>query len=372
MEKTGGLAGVVAGKTAICTVGHQGTGLYYRGYSIQDLTQYACFEEIAYLLIYGKLPTEKELKKYQQKLVSLRGLPPEIQSLLEVIPADANPMDVLRTTCSLLGVIEPEGKQHQAKDIADRLMALFPGALLYWHHYHQSGIRISTDLEVWSLAEYFLNLLHLGKNHSERDIQVLDTSLILYAEHEFNASTFSARVCSATLSDFYSAVTAAIGTLRGSLHGGANEAAMQLIQSYDAPEKVEKDLLAKLNNKELVMGFGHRVYTKEDPRSTIIKSLSKQLSLDCGEENIYMIAEKIEEIMRREKNLFPNLDFYSATAYYFMGIPTIFFTPLFVFSRITGWAAHILEQRQDNKLIRPTADYIGPDPKIFEKIAKRK
>jgi 2-methylcitrate synthase len=370
--KTGGLAGVVAGKTAICTVGHQGTGLHYRGYSIEDLAQHCCFEEVAYLLIYGKLPTEAELKKYQSKLVSLRGLPPEIQTLLELIPANANPMDVLRTTCSLLGVIEPEDQTRQAKDIADRLMAIFPGALLYWHHYHQSGVRISTDIGAPSSAEYFLTLLHLEPEQPEIYVQALDSSLILYAEHEFNASTFAARVCSATLSDFYSAVTAAIGTLRGPLHGGANEEAMRLIQSYDSPENAEIGLLERLVNKKLIMGFGHRVYTVSDPRSDIIKNKSKLLALEYGDENIYNISEKIEAVMRREKNLFPNLDFYSASAYYYMGIPTQFFTPLFVISRITGWAAHIIEQRQDNKLIRPTAEYIGPEPKVFEKISKRK
>ncbi len=370
--KTGGLAGVTAGKTAICTVGHEGTGLHYRGYSIQDLTQHSSFEEVAYLLIYGKLPTESELKKYQHKLISLRGLPPEIQSLLESIPANANPMDVFRTTCSMLGVLEPEDSTRQAKDIADRLIALFPGALLYWHHYHQSGSRISTDFEALSTAEYFLSLLHLEPAQPEVNVQALDTSLILYAEHEFNASTFAARVCSATLSDFYSAITAAIGTLRGPLHGGANEEAMRLIQSYENPETAEKGLLERLRNKQLIMGFGHRVYTVSDPRSDIIKNKSKILALEYGDENIYHISEKIEAIMRKEKNLFPNLDFYSASAYYYMGIPTHFFTALFVIARMTGWAAHIIEQRQDNKLIRPTAEYIGPSPREFEKISKRK
>lgn len=370
--KTGGLAGVVAGKTAICTVGHAGTGLHYRGYSIHDLAENACFEEVAYLLIYGKLPTEIELKNYQKKLASLRGLPPEIQLLLETIPAHAHPMDVLRTTCSMLGVIEPEDNTREAKSIADRLMAVFPGALLYWYHYHQSGIRISTDIETPSLAEYFLDLLHGTSNISDSFVHALDVSLILYAEHEFNASTFSARVCSATMSDFYSAITAAIGTLRGNLHGGANEAAMHLIEGYDDVELVENDLLDKLKNKELVMGFGHRVYTVSDPRSDIIKNQAKILSQETGENKIFAVSEKIESIMREEKNLFPNLDFYSASAYHFMGIPTKLFTPLFVISRITGWAAHVIEQRQDNKLIRPTAEYIGPEPKTYVKLAKRK
>lgn len=369
--KSGGLAGVVAGKTAICTVGHKGDDLHYRGYSIQDLTQHACFEEVAYLLIYGKLPTEPELKKYQHKLMTLRGLPPEIQGLLEAIPAHANPMDVLRSTCSLLGTLEPEDNVRQAKDIADRLIAIFPSALLYWYHYHQSGIRITTDIAAMSTAEYFLSLLSLEPCESTNQIQTLDASLILYAEHEFNASTFAARVCTATLSDFYSAITAAIGTLRGPLHGGANEEAMRLIKSYENAEAAEKGILTRLQNKQLIMGFGHRVYTESDPRSDIIKNKSKILALEYDDDNIYAISEKIEELMKREKNLFPNLDFYSASAYYFMGIPTHFFTPLFVIARMTGWAAHIIEQRQDNKLIRPTAEYIGPDPKIFEKISKR-
>lgn len=369
--KSGGLAGVVAGKTAICTVGHKGDDLHYRGYSIQDLTQHACFEEVAYLLIYGKLPTEPELKKYQHKLMTLRGLPPEIQGLLEAIPAHANPMDVLRSTCSLLGSLEPESNAHQPKDIADRLIAIFPGALLYWHHYHQSGIRITTDVETFSTAEYFLSLLSLEPCESTHQIQSLDASLILYAEHEFNASTFAARVCTATLSDFYSAITAAIGTLRGALHGGANEEAIRLIKSYENPQAAEKGILNRLENKQLIMGFGHRVYTESDPRSDIIKNKAKILALEFGDENIYAISEKIEEVMKKERNLFPNLDFYSASAYYFMGIPTHFFTALFVIARMTGWAAHIIEQRQDNKLIRPTAEYIGPEPKAFEKISKR-
>ncbi len=370
--KSGGLAGVVAGKTAICTVGHEGTGLHYRGYSIHDLAQNCVFEEVAYLLIHGKLPNEVELKNYQKKLITLRGLPPELQSVLELIPASANPMDVLRTTCSLLGALEPEDKNRQAKDIADRLMAVFPGALLYWHHYHQSGLRISTDIDTPSLAECFLTLLHLAPQQPEIWVKALDQSLILYAEHELNASTFSARVCASTLSDFYSAVTTAIGTLRGALHGGANEEAMRLINSFDSPESAEEGLLEKLSHKQLIMGFGHRVYTEADPRSDIIKIKAKALAFECGNMNVYHISEKIEELMHREKGLFPNLDFYSASTYGFMGIPTHFFTPLFVMSRITGWAAHIIEQRENNKLIRPTAEYIGPAPKVFEKITKRK
>lgn len=369
--KTGGLAGVVVGRTAICTVGHEGTGLHYRGYSIEDLVKHCCFEEVAYLLIYGKLPTEFELKNYQKKLVSLRGLPPEIQALLELIPANTNPMDVLRTTCSMLGTLEPENNRHQGKDIANRLMALLPGALLYWYHYHKSGIQIETDVNINSLAEYFLNRLNLELEQSEINIQSLNTSLILYAEHEFNASTFSARVCAATLSDFYSAVTAAMGTLRGPLHGGANEEAMRLIQSYDTVEAAEKGILDKIKNKELIMGFGHRVYTESDPRSNIIKNKAKILSLEYGVEHVYTISEKIEAVMKQEKNIFPNLDFYSASAYYFMDIPTSLFTPLFVMARITGWSAHIMEQRLDNKLIRPSAEYMGPAPKVFEEIAKR-
>ncbi len=374
--KEGGLAGVVAGQTAICTVGHTGSSLHYRGYSIVDLTKYATFEEVAYLLIYGSLPNLQQLNQYKQKLHNLKGLPKEISQSLEKIPASSHPMDVLRTACSLLGTVEPETNEHTAAEIADRLLVLFPAALLYWHHFHLSGKRINVLIESHSLAEYFLRLLHGEQFNPKNDlgqlmVKTMDISLILYAEHEFNASTFAARVCTATLSDIYSAITAAIGTLRGPLHGGANEAAMMLIQQYANPTLAEEGVLQKLTDKVLIMGFGHRVYTISDPRSDIIKAQAKALSEALGDKKIFAVSERIEKVMMEQKKLFPNLDFYSASAYHFCGIPTPLFTPIFVISRTTGWVAHCIEQRGNNKLIRPTAQYIGPEPLAFIKIEKR-
>ena len=374
--KTGGLAGVVAGQTAICTVGHTGSSLHYRGYSIVDLTTHATFEEVAYLLIYGALPNVQQLNQYKQKLKALCGLPPELTHLLEDMPSTTHPMDVLRTTCSMLGTLEPETKEHNAKDIADRLLVVFPAALLYWYHFHKDGKRIDVNVDANNIGEYFLKLLH-GKQCDSKTalsqlmIKTMDVSLILYAEHEFNASTFAARVCSATLSDIYSAITAGIGTLRGPLHGGANEAAMELIQEYDSVEASQKGIMQKLQDKALIMGFGHRVYTISDPRSDIIKAKSKALSEMLNDKKLYAISESIEKIMWDQKKLFPNLDFYSATAYHFCNIPTSMFTPIFVISRTTGWVAHCIEQRSNNKLIRPTAEYTGPEPLTFVPIEKR-
>lgn len=374
--KTGGLAGIVAGQTAICTVGHQGDALHYRGYSIFDLAKHATFEEVAFLLIYNKLPTAHELENYQQKLQNIRGLPRALSVALENMPASANPMEVLRTTCSFLGTLEPENAQHNSQAIADRLLVVFPAALVYWYHYHLSGRKIDVNIEASSTAEYFLKLL-LDKEfdlHSElgqHRLKAMDISLILYAEHEFNASTFTARVCASTLSDFYSCITAAIGTLRGPLHGGANEAAMLLMQQYATPEEAEKGILEKIQGKELIMGFGHRVYTISDPRSDVIKAQAKNLANLVGDKTLFSVAERIEKVMKAQKNLFPNLDFYSACVYHYCDIPTMMFTPIFVFARTTGWAAHIIEQHTHNKLIRPTAEYIGPLPRAFIPLSQR-
>jgi len=369
-EKSGGLAGVTAGETAISTVGKEGMGLNYRGYSINALAEHARFEEVAYLLLRGQLPSQKQLKNYQNKLIEMRELPHKLKVILETIPADAHPMDVLRTGCSMLGTLEQEGSEYSQEDIADRLLATFPGMLMYWYNFSQHEKRIDTELDDQQIGAYFLHLLH-GKPASAEQNEMMNVSLILYAEHEFNASTFSARVTASTNADFYSCICSAIGTLRGPLHGGANEFAMDLIEQFDSVEQAEQKLYAMLKNKELVMGFGHRVYRTSDPRSDIIKTWSKQLSESVGHELLYDISERIEQVMWQEKRLFPNLDFYSASSYNFCGIPTLMFTPIFVFSRITGWAAHIFEQRANQKLIRPLADYVGPASKPFVPIEKR-
>jgi len=368
--KAGGLAGVVAGQSAICTVGMEGVGLNYRGYSIDDLATQSSFEEVAFLLVYEKLPTTRELAEFKTKLYQLRDLPNQLKTILELIPQTAHPMDVLRTGCSALGSLEPESSEHDQYAITNRLLACFPSILLYWYHYHLNGSKITLASTEDTVAGYFLHLLH-GKKPDELQKRALDVSLILYAEHEFNASTFAARVTAATLSDMYSCITSAIGTLRGSLHGGANEAAMELIERFETPEAAETGLRDMLSKKALIMGFGHRVYTTSDPRSDIIKQWAKKLSEQMKDTVLYPVSERIEKLMWDEKHLFPNLDFYSASTYHFCAIPTPMFTPLFVISRISGWAAHIIEQRANNKLIRPMSEYIGPPPKTYVPIVKR-
>ena len=369
-RKAGGLAGVIAGESAISTVGKEGVGLTYRGYSIHDLATHATFEEVAHLLIHEKLPTQAELDEDKQRLMQFRHLPDALKTVLEQIPGDAHPMDVMRTGCSALGTMEPENETNDQLRIADRLIACFDSMLLYWHQFHTSGVRIDPDTEDDTLAGHFLRLLH-GVEPDALARQAVDVSLILYAEHGFNASTFAAKVATSTLSDFYSAISAAIGTLRGPLHGGANEAAMELISQFQDPDEAEASILEMLAQRQLIMGFGHRVYTISDPRSDIIKGWAQKLSEAHGEMRLYEVSERIEQVMRREKNLFPNLDFYSAPAYHLCGIPTPMFTPIFVMSRIAGWAAHIIEQRRDNRLIRPRAEYIGPSPQPFVPIAER-
>ncbi len=370
IKKTGGLAGVSAGETAIATVGKTGKGLTYRGYSIEDLAQKATFEEVAYLLLHDDLPNEQALANFKNTLKHKRALPEALKLTLEHIPKSAHPMDVLRTGCSMLGNLEPETKDNEGKTILLRLLASFPAMLLYWYHFQFHGKKIETQTDEDSLAGHFLALLKQAKP-DELTRRCVDVSLILYAEHEFNASTFAARVTTATLSDIYSAVTSAIGTLRGPLHGGANEAAMALIEKFSNPEQARTQLKTMLDNKEKIMGFGHRVYSTCDPRSDIIKGWAKKLADAKGDHKLYPVSEAIEKVMWDEKKLFPNLDFYSASAYHFCGIPTEMFTPVFVFSRITGWGAHILEQRQNNRLIRPSAEYTGPDEKSFIEMSDR-
>lgn len=369
--KTGGLEGIIVGSTAISTVGKEGVGLTYRGYDIHDLAAHSTFEEVAYLLIYGELPTLQQLQKYREKLVKMRRLPNELKMLLETIPGSAHPMEVLRTSVSMLGTLEAESNQHDAQNIADRLIACTPAMLLYWYQFHRNNVRIEPwNSEEQTVAGYFLQLLH-GKKPSDEERRCMDVSLILYAEHEFNASTFAARVTTSTESDFYSAIVSAIGTLRGALHGGANEEAMRLISMFKTPEQAEEGIKKMLADKEKIMGFGHRVYKISDPRSDIIKTWSKKLSETARDGYLYAVSERIESIMWNEKKLFPNLDFYSATAYHFCGIPTFLFTPIFVMSRISGWSAHIIEQRENNRLIRPEATYDGPAPRPFTPIKER-
>ena len=354
-----GLRGQSAGTTTIATVGKEGVGLTYRGYSIESLAEHAQFEEVAYLLMYGELPTASELDAYHTRLRGFRGLPSELCDVLERIPKDAHPMDVMRTGCAMLGTLEPETDLDQQHRVADRLLAVFSSIICYWYHYSHDGVRIDPETDDTSVAAHFLHLLH-GTPPPDLHVKAMNSSLILYAEHEYNASTFTCRVCASTLSDFYSAVTGGIGTLRGPLHGGANEAAMALIEQFENPAEARAAVLDMLARRVLIMGFGHAVYRVRDPRNDIIKAWSKRLGEEAGDTRLYDVSAEIESVMKEEKNLFANLDFFSASAYHTMGIPTSLFTPIFVISRVTGWAAHIMEQRQNNVLIRPNADYEGP------------
>lgn len=366
-----GLRGQSAGSTALCTVGKSGSGLTYRGYDIHDLAEHARFEEVAYLLLKGKLPTQAELDGYITKLKSLRGLPEPLKKALELIPADAHPMDVMRTGASMLGNLETEQSFDEQQERSDRMLAAFPSIINYWYRYSHDSVRIDTETDDESIGGHFLHLLH-GEPASELHARVMNVSLILYAEHEFNASTFTARVCASTLSDIHSCVTGAIGSLRGPLHGGANEAAMDMIENWQTPDEAERKILGMLERKEKIMGFGHAIYRESDPRNAIIKQWSKKLAEDVGDDRLYPVSERVEEVMWREKKLFCNADFFHASAYHFMGIPTKLFTPIFVCSRLTGWCAHVFEQRENNRIIRPNADYTGPEKQEWLPIEQRR
>lgn len=369
-KNRGGLDGIIAGQTKLSTVGKSGFGLTYLGYSIEDLAEQGTFEEVAYLLLVGRLPNRSELEDFKSRLMANRDIPFELRRTLELIPSSAHPMDVLRTACSMLGTLEPEGSFENGLRVSERLLACMPTALTYWYRYHADGKVGDFGREEPSIASHFLATLK-NRKPSELETRAMDISLILYAEHEWNASTFTARVIASTLSDFYSAISGGIGALRGPLHGGANEAAMELLDQMSDPDSAEASLLEMLSKKMKVMGFGHRVYKGADPRSDIIKPWAKRLCDATGNMRLFAISERIEEVMRRQKGMFPNVDFYSASLYRSLEIPTALFTPLFVLSRISGWSAHVFEQRADNRLIRPLADYTGPEPRPWIALAKR-
>ncbi|MBO6701724.1 MAG: 2-methylcitrate synthase [Pseudomonadales bacterium] len=365
-----GLRGQSAGETALCTVGKEGSGLTYRGYTIEELAAKAEFEEVAYMLLYGELPTQVQLEAYKTRLTSMRGLPDDLKAVLKLIPKDTHPMDVMRTGCSMLGNLEPETSFEDQQEAADRLLAAFPAIICYWYRYSHDGVEIDTDTGEDTIGGHFLKML-LGEEPSQMFRDVMSCSLILYAEHEFNASTFTARVCAATLSDMYSCITGAIGSLRGPLHGGANEAAMELIEKFSTVEEVEPAIKGMFERKELIMGFGHAIYRTSDPRNALIKEWSEKLAGLKGDTQLFDISVEVARVMWDEKQLFPNADFFHASAYNYMGIPTKIFTPIFVMSRLTGWAAHVMEQRSNNRLIRPSADYIGPDTRPFVEMKDR-